>query len=88
MHKESRKIVPFDGYYMALKPNGNGSYYKRGRVLCDLRALLNYVQNAKAEYKLELSQVDGGLRKKLEEIVSGRKTVTDKDWRELCPNSL
>ncbi|MFH1331941.1 MAG: hypothetical protein ABIH63_01515 [archaeon] len=81
MYKEARKIVPFNSGYMSLKPNSDGSYHKHGRQLRDFRALLNYVQNTRVEHKFDLSGLKGSLRKKLEEITAGVKTVTDKDWK-------
>ncbi|MEM4244950.1 MAG: hypothetical protein QXR60_01970 [Candidatus Nanoarchaeia archaeon] len=80
MYKEWRKIVTFNSGYMSLKPNG-GNYHKHGRHLKDLRSLLNYVQNTRLVHKFDFSELDSVLRKKLEDIVSGIKTVTDKDWR-------
>jgi len=80
MYREARKIVPFNFGYMSLKPNGS-DYHRHGRQFRDFRALLNYVQNTRLEHKFDFSEINGSFRKKLEEIASGLKTVTDKDWR-------
>ncbi len=80
MYKEARKIVYFNSGFMSLKPDGDG-YHRHGRQLKDVRSLLNYVQNTRLNYNFDFSELNGSLRRRLEEIVSGINTVTDKDWR-------
>ncbi len=77
-----RKIVPVFGEgYRSLRRNGEG-YHKFGKSLPGERELLHHVQSLKSEVNFDLSEIpDDKLRKKLDEIVKGTKTVTDKDWR-------
>lgn len=81
---EIRKIVPYGEGFMSLKQNGSeDTYHKRGRVLNDVRSLLNYIQNDRVKFKFDLSNVNGGLKKKLEVIIAGTKTVREEDWAKI-----
>ncbi len=78
------KIEPCNGGYTARKPDWDGFYHKQGKQLGSLRSLLNYVQTVREQYVLDVSQIpDFGLRLKLEDIIKGKKTVTDKDWKSV-----
>lgn len=82
MEKEMRRIVycPWGNFYMSLKPNGvEGTYHTHGHTLKDLRALFGYVQGTKDAYTFDLSEVNGKVKQKLEDIINGKK-VMESDW--------
>lgn len=81
MDRKPIKIKTYNRGYTALKPGLDGYYPKEGKLLRGVRSLLNYVQSMR-DTPLDISAIpDPSLKSKLEKIIKGDETVSDKDWK-------